>query len=62
MDNIFLYNQSTSMKYFYKSIQQSLSIFTKESVVVLNETDVDLVDFENPEDFTSNGKLHILPG
>lgn len=58
-DQIFLYNMSSSMKYYYKSVQGSLSPFTRESVLSIADTDWDLIDFENPEPFIEGDLLMI---
>jgi len=59
VDQIYLYKTSSSMKYFYKSIQSSLSPSVRESILSLSDTDWDLIDFENPEEFIENELLSI---
>jgi len=41
VDQIYLYKISSSMKYFYKSVQSSLSPFVKENILTISDTDYD---------------------
>lgn len=59
VDQIYLYKISSSMKYFYKSVQSSLSPFVKENILTISDTDYDQIDFENPEQFLENELLSI---
>ena len=59
VDQIYLYQISSSMKYFYKSVQSSLSPFVRENVLPISDTDWDQIDFENPEQFIEDEILSI---
>lgn len=58
-DYIFMLNMSASMKYFIKSMQSSFSIYLREHMIAILDTDYDLVNFEDESLFIDDGKQNL---